>query len=48
MSADELARLIVTSDIWAMESCGEPDDLGFYLTVLRRKGAALPVGVLGG
>ncbi|GAA2446642.1 hypothetical protein GCM10010191_74660 [Actinomadura vinacea] len=48
MSCDELARLIVNSEDWVMERCGQPDDLGFYLAVLRRKPGTGPDGVLGG
>lgn len=44
MSADELARLVVTDEHWAMDSCGEPDALGFYLAVLRRKPGTARVG----
>jgi SAM-dependent methyltransferase len=42
MSADELARLIVTNEDWAVDSCSEPDDVGFFLAVLRRKPGVAP------
>ncbi|MFC5749525.1 class I SAM-dependent methyltransferase [Actinomadura rugatobispora] len=48
LSSDELSHLVDTSGLWAMESCGQPDNLGFYLAILKRKGAAVPADMLGG